>query len=460
MKSQLILAGWVGLHMSLMMIPVSAQALAPSEQDQPLLLAQAQPLVSGQRVRVKKLTRDMASVRGSIVTTGPSTLQDPATLEKLKKRFGQFTDALKKYPQLEDPDVKAARAEYAQLQQALSAEFKRASAQQQELGDVQQRLARAEQDLRAYAVPQPLAVPFTAEQAQAWVDAAGKARTAAEHYATELETIANLAYLPNNRGTVQSGAPYDAADVKRLREFAASNHAAVQSNYARITTALDARMQQIDSDVLTRWQEDPNSDQRWRFTAPGAQEEAFGLYDEAIAVAQSSQHLAAVLQRDSPRADQLVEQLQAAKAAFSRNKAIAIETARLPEPQSTDADMLAIAAEVLAKPKYGFGEHGRIVLTTPAIVTREKKSSEVTIDDADVSISGEVTLSGTETTWTYRWQEFRFAAPLHDPDSNTWHIWWITAKNFSSGGNKTPLNQWVSGQATKGVPILAEHAKP
>jgi len=41
--------------------------------------------------------------------------------------------------------------------------------------------------------------------------------------------------------------------------------------------------------------------------------------------------------------------------------------------------------------------------------------------------------------------------------SNEWYIWWITAKNFSSGGARTPLNKWVSGETSKGNRILKKN---
>ena len=119
--------------------------------------------------------------------------------------------------------------------------------------------------------------------------------------------------------------------------------------------------------------------------------------------------------------------------------------------------MMKIAEQILSKPKYEFGEHGNIVLTTGEIVERERKDSEIDIDDAELTLSGDIKMSGTETSWTYKWKEFKFATPLKETDSDTWYIWWITAKNFSSGGKNTPLNQWISGGATKGNLILPEN---
>jgi len=103
------------------------------------------------------------------------------------------------------------------------------------------------------------------------------------------------------------------------------------------------------------------------------------------------------------------------------------------------------------------GEHGKVVLTTREVTERERKDSETEIDKAELTSSGDLKMSGSETTWTYKWQEFKFATPIKEPDSDTWYIWWFTAKNFSSGGPRTPLNQWISGEVVKGNLILKKN---
>ena len=99
-----------------------------------------------------------------------------------------------------------------------------------------------------------------------------------------------------------------------------------------------------------------------------------------------------------------------------------METSKLPEPKSNDRKMLAIAKKILEFPKYEFGEYGRIILTTSEIIDRERKDSQLKIDDAEFTLSGNLKMSGTETTWTYKWKEFKFAVPLKETDRDTWYI--------------------------------------
>jgi hypothetical protein len=415
------------------------------------------PLVSGQRVRVKKLTRDMAGVRKSIVSTGPSAFQNPDVVSAKIKRMNQFSDAIKRYPQVNDQDVKAARAEYEALRQTLSAEFKRAKEQLSTIGDVQQTLATLEKNSTTYAVPAPLGIPFNESKAKEWVNAASNARTVAEHNQKQLAQIAQLAYLPTNRGTPQTGRPYDIEDVRRMQRNAANMLSTIQVNYEQITGELNYRMREMDTDVFARWQEDPKGEKKWLYIQDGSAAEAQAVFAKSRAIAQSSVYFEQALNRKPEFALATLARIDRAEAAFEQKSKIALASSRLPESKSDDKKMLNIAKAILKTSKYRFGEYGPIKLTTEKIIERERKDSQLEIDDAEITLGGDLKWSGTETTWTYKWEEFKFAVPLKETGGEKWYIWWITAKNFSSGGPNTPIGSWISGKATKGNPIPREN---
>lgn len=422
-----------------------------------VMSAAAAPLVSGQRVRVKKMIRDMQSVQQNFKTTGPSSFQDPEVVKSFQKRLKQFETALNRYPQLDDPDVKAARAGYESLRLALLDEYNRAKAQLEKIGNAQQVLAQLDQNFIKYPVPKPLNIPFDKVQASQWVQASGNARTVAEHNKKQLAVIAEYAYLPWNRGTPQTGAPYDSDDVERMQRHADTMFAAVQNNYHATANTLTSRMEQIQNDLKTRWQDDPNSDRKWIYLKKESVDDAKRFFAEARSIADSSIYLEEALKRPPTLARQTIKKIDEAEASFDRNAKIALSVVRLPSPKSQDSERLKSAEEILKNPKYGFGEHGPIVLTTKDIIDRERKSSEIEIDDVELTAGNDLKMSGTETTWTYRWKEFKFAVPLRSEDGKQWHVWWITAKKFSSGGSRTPIGYWVSGRATQGNPILPEN---
>ncbi|MBC8211782.1 MAG: hypothetical protein H8E21_12030 [Gammaproteobacteria bacterium] len=414
------------------------------------------PLVSGQRVQVKKLTRDMTSVGEQIVTSGPSEFQDADVVKARQKRLQQFKDALLRYPQLDDPDVAAARAQFDQLQKQLSVEFQRAQQQLAKIGDAQQALKTIEQNSRSYPVPARMTLPYSQQQIMEWVETAAKARTAAEHNMEQLALLAEFAYLPINRGVPQGGAPYDSGDVKRMQSRAAASLELIDSRYKSMLSQLDSQMEQMQTDVFSRWQEDPLSDKKWLFLQPDSIAEAAQVFARSRAIVQSSLLLERALNRQPDLALAMLEKLDQAEQDFERKSREALASSRLPEARSSDPARLAIATQILLTPRYQFGESGTIVLTTDSIIEREKKSSEIDIDKLELSLSGELKASGTETSWTYRWKEFKFAVPLKEADGS-WAIWWITAKNYSSGAANTPIGSWVSARAEKGNPIPREN---
>jgi hypothetical protein len=174
------------------------------------------------------------------------------------------------------------------------------------------------------------------------------------------------------------------------------------------------------------------------------------------AIALSSLYLQQALKQNLDATKKILTKLDQAEKDFKLKRKIALSSSQLPKAKSNDAKRLEIAKQILQIPKYEFGEFGPIVLTTEKIIQREKKTSQLKIDDAKLSLSGDVKFSGTETSWTYKWQEFKFAVPLKE-DNGTWFIWWITAKKFSSGSAKTPIGNWISGSTTKGNPIPKEN---
>ena len=146
----------------------------------------------------------------------------------------------------------------------------------------------------------------------------------------------------------------------------------------------------------------------------------------------------------------------ALRKAYGEMRIKAIGESKLPEPKSTDAKRLKIAEEILTIPRYEFGEHGPIVLTSEDITSKTKTVTRETIKDVDVSLSGDITWSGTRETWNYDWDEYTIATPIKD-ESGDWYIWWIKPTFYRSGASTTPLNQWISGSATKGSLILEEN---
>jgi len=418
------------------------------------------PLVSGQRVRVKKLARDMESAMQTINKGGVAPFQDPEYAQKWQNSVERFRNEVGNYPQVDDPDVQAAAAKLAEMENLVAFGIREAAKQTAELGDVQAILANIEKILRANRSPRWLPPPFDLEVAKGWVAEAANAKQTAQKALAELQRIAPTAYLPRNVGTVQEGAPYDDQDLDRLMRFAQSIITDVDNAVTETDNNLKLQFKTQD-DTLNYFRGlDPNdeSDKMNAFLAEGAEEDIYGRFEKELALAESVvAYQVAFGKEPAANTAARVEEIKQLRKTYAENRQKALGDSKLPEPKSTDKARLAIAKEIIEKPRYEFGQHGPIVLTTAEVVDREKQVSEAEIKDIDVSITGTVTLSGTQTTWNYKWQEFKFATPVKDTDTGKWHIWWITAKNFSSGSESTPIGQWISGGAVKGSEILEKN---
>ncbi|MGB0867770.1 MAG: hypothetical protein ACPGSC_14760, partial [Granulosicoccaceae bacterium] len=373
----------------------------------------------------------MASVLASMTSTGPSMFQDKATLDKYIKRFGQFTDAIKRYNSFEHEVVLAARQEYLSLRQALSDEHTRAKNQTAALGDIQSELKALEAKLHQQIAPNPLNAPFNAEMAKQWVKISVNAKTHAQTALSRLAEIEKTAALKNSEpGTVQQGARYDRQDINRLKRLSQGTVEGVDSAYNTTMANLKAQLGGVNNELEYFRKLDPNNEAHRAnaFLKAGAAEEIHSRLDAHLKVAESAAFfMQAFGKAPSPGLQTRIDEIKQLKTNYDVQREAAAGAYTLPPPASTDASLLAIANDIMSKPEYNFGKHGPIVLTTATLIDREREESEEKFTDVDVSLSGEISLSGTKTTWTYRWQEFKFATPILD-DDGSWHVWWITAR--------------------------------
>ena len=177
--------------------------------------------------------------------------------------------------------------------------------------------------------------------------------------------------------------------------------------------------------------------------------------DDMIPVAESLVNLESVLGNSTEEAEAGVTSIRERRKTYEAQREASIDLVRMPAALSTDTERLAIAREVLENPKYEFGEHGPIILNTKEILEKERKQSEIEIDDVDF-FGGEIRMSGTKETTVWKWKEFQFATALKE-EGGQWRIYYIKPKLFTSGASTTPLNLWISGGVVEGELIREEN---
>lgn len=354
----------------------------------------------------------------------PSPLQSRAVRESWIARYDRARGVIGGFEGLTDPRIDAAQGRIGPFADAFRAEMARAKAQLDALGDLDARRAALAEGLASVALPEmPEGAPTGALLA-AWLDGAKAARRAAE---------ANL-------GTIREAAA-PLADGEAYADLAASERETLDA-LRRDARTLAARATEGLPD-------DPSDRRRLApFIDAGDRAGAEALLDEAAAALGVAATIERVAGMDVTRRERALARIEQARAAFARD----FERGRLPAARSEDPALLAAAEAVLARPESGFGRHGPIVLTMEGTVRREKEESRTTIDGVRVDAGGDVTLSGTEETWRYVWDEFRFASPIRAEDGN-WHLWWITARRYESHWDERLVGRWISAKAVKGDPI-------
>ena len=440
--------------------PAQAPATSTAEQAPatPAAPAAASALDSSAKIKLNALVNNMERTRKQIQKNGVNTLQTADGVAKVKKTLGEYATSLATYQNFaKDPAVQPAIQGYQALVATVQDTFAKAKLAKSAGDGVQAQLAALDKAMRANKAPKSLLLPFTEEEAIQWVKRTREVQETAERVMAKVNEIGGKHPLPIVQGTVDQGTPYDKQDVQRL--FSNS-----QMQIRRNNEAIEETKRNLDAafgfqhDLDFHRNRDPENPQHVAMMLQdGAEAQTYEQFDRLLRDANSHAFFdKATTGKVSAEKQARIDEVIALRKAYGEMRIKAIGESKLPEPESTDAKRLKIAEEILAIPRYEFGEHGPIVLTSEDITSKTKTVTRETIKDVDVSLSGDITWSGTRETWNYDWDEYTIATPIKD-ESGDWYIWWIKPTFYRSGASTTPLNQWISGSATKGSLILEEN---
>jgi len=255
------------------------------------------------------------------------------------------------------------------------------------MNDIQKALAKMDKGLQSVPVPRPIYAPFEEGQLETWIKDSARARTIAKVSYETLQKFEKL-NLPATRGTVSQGAAYDQSDVNRLLRYARSQYDKSNKSYQTMSKSMSDGLRGYEQEM--QYYKGPTAAENF------ARLKRFG--EGALA-------LETALNRDGAQAKTFLEKLDGYQAKLAQANEKALENFKLPKAQSKDKKRLKAAKAIMNTKKYGFGEYGPIVLTTKKIVERERKDKEINVEDVDLASNGDLTWSGTETVWTYKWDE-------------------------------------------------------
>ncbi len=435
--------------------PQKRAASTPPLQDSP---PPQGAMISQDRARIKKLIRDIVSATESLDKGGPKPFQDPEYANKYMAAAARFHQSLQAYSSFaQDADVQQATAELQKLDGMIRFGKDQANAALEELGDVQARLADLQAHIRSRRLPPTPDMPYTSEGMTRWFEQAKVVRTAAISDFHQLKAIQEKAWLPDTRGTVEEGAAFDSQDVSRLMNGLQQDVRSIDETLKQ----LEANVQvQVDAteDTLKWFRDlDPTDQQSLEnaFLGKGREAESLERLDRELHIVEAGIALDTLLKRETLAQRQaLRDVIIQAKTRYRRQRAEALQSVRMPNAASTNAALLRIAQETLAKPKYEIGKILKLVINSDK-VARKKETSEIEIDEVDVRLSGDLKLSGTKTTTRYEWEQFQVATA--EPADNAVYIFYNTLKYFTAGASTTPLNRWVLSQRIQGSEIPKEN---
>jgi hypothetical protein len=412
-------------------------------------------MISHQRVQVKKLKRDIESATDTVDKAGPKPFQDPAYVEKIETAVGRYQGSLGKFSEFEDdPDVVAAANALEALQNMVAFGKDHAAKELVALGDVQARLKEINEYIRQLKIPPTPQQPFEKGQLVQWLKDLATTRNEAIAIFQPIPEIKQRAYLPNNVPTVEQGAPYDLQDVDRfdryLREVVSNIDNSVHSFTANLTHTV-----QFESENLAFYDNldptDPQQQMQHFLVAGRADEIRQEIAKKHLLVSEAAEYAQLLKHDNYEERVALLTRIEDVANKYENNHKRALELVRMPKAATTNSDLTDIALNTLKNPKYEYvGEIKRLVINSDK-VHRSQKTTEAEFDKIDVSLSGTVTLSGTETTYFYEWDQFQVATA--EPVEDKFYIFYTTLKYYTSGAERTPLNQWIISGRIQGSEI-------
>ncbi len=232
----------------------------------------------------------------------------------------------------------------------------------------------------------------------------------------------------------------------------------IDKGVPEFTANLDANMKHLVEGLEFYQKLDPNdrSDQVNSFLGAGKAEGIrLDLAQKAVLAGEAAEYAKLLKHKNYDDRIAAVSQVKAVSELYEANYQKARKLVRMPKAATTDSDMTDIAEATLGNPKYDYvGDIKRMVINTEK-TRRSKKTTQATIDNIDVSSSGKITATGTETTYFYEWDQFQVATV--EPEGDKFYIFYSMLKNFSSGGPTTPLNKWIISSRHQSSEIPAEN---
>lgn len=241
-------------------------------------------------------------------------------------------------------------------------------------------------------------------------------------------------------------------DVDRLERALIDLVNSIDQTLETFTRNLEAKVGAFQNTLgyIDAYDPSDSNDQSNHFLSEGRADEVRAMLNGFLTTAKEAASYAKSLKHDNynTRVEQ-VNKVQPSIERYEANYLKARELVRMPKAATKDSTLTKIARETLAGYDY-VGKIERMVINSDK-VKRSEETSETQYDDANVSLSGTITLTGTKTTYFYEWEQFQ--ATTAEPVGDKYFLFYNTFKYFTSGASTTPLNKWIVSGRLQGSEI-------
>ncbi|MEM7252875.1 MAG: hypothetical protein AAF493_15775 [Pseudomonadota bacterium] len=428
--------------------PLSSAASASSA-------SSGQPhMISQQRARIKKLVRDIQSVKQTVDQNGVKPFQAAAYVEKVSKRTDTLESNLGKFDAFpNDDDVQRATEALQALRKMIAFAKSEATKTMAALGDVQATLRNIYTARQGIKPPDAPNAPYADKAIEQWVQRSAAIRQQRIAEAKTLKHLQTHAYLPDDRRTVEAGGRFDQQNLTSMLHGSQDDVRRIDKTLQLLTANLDAQARHATDSLAWFDNLDPadTHHQANAFLGEGQVANAHERLDQQLNIAQAAATFDRLLKRPTLGArEDLVKRIKDTRRTYDDKRTAALSLVRMPKSASTEQRLIDIARETLSKPDYEVGSIERLVISSDR-VKREKETSEVEFDKVDVRLNGDIKLSGTQTTTRFEWEQYQVATA--EPVGDKYFIFYNTLKYFTKGGTTTPLNRWLLSGRIKSVEI-------
>ncbi len=380
------------------------------------------------------------TLMGTAETIGemqPLDYMDAGKVDYVRQSLNGLFNEMQYFQNPQNPVIAETTQALIQVGTEFEKRVEQAAAQQSELGDYAGEIEAILVRAQAVEVPKALTTPVGEDEVRAYTGSIAAIRSQIEQDLAYLEGIEGKAPLTveqrNDFGRARNELAYSTPDEIERSLY--------QSDYAIDAWVTDR--ERIMNQLAAVDPHDSN-DQANRLLGEGAFEENLAWLNEGLTAAKVAAVYDETLGRsDAPDRAAQQRAFEEAIAAFKEKREVALGSKRMPEAQSEDPALLAAAAEVLKRPRYGF-DFERLVINYN--VQRKERTE------------GEIESGAVVTTFTathYVWDEFQ--ATTAEKVGDDYYLFINEFHFYHSADSTVPTGKWVLHDRFQSSQILEEN---